>query len=70
MFEEMQFRVAQRDCYCRGCDKQLKRNVDSGIFMYSMRNRGQNIMICVDCVKSMNTLVDENDNETHGDSPS
>lgn len=53
----MIYRLAQRDCHCRGCDKTLKRDVDSGVFMHSMRNRGQNIMLCNDCIEKVYGLM-------------
>jgi uncharacterized protein YlaI len=53
----MEYRLAIRDVYCRGCDKTLKRDKDMIMAMYSIRNRGQYIYFCKDCVLKMNVLV-------------
>ena len=59
----MIYRKAQRNCRCRGCDRLLEKDVDYGIFMFSIRNRGQNIMLCTDCVDKMYEMVQEGQHE-------
>ena len=60
---DFKFRLAKRDCYCRGCDKVLKRDTDMLLATYSFRNRGQYIYFCVDCVKEMNKLIEDKEKE-------
>ena len=54
---EIEARKAERDCFCRGCDKKILKNTEPIIYTYSHRNRGQNIIIChdclIDCVEAM-----------------
>lgn len=56
---EIQYRPAQRTCYCRGCDKEIAPNTEKIITFYSIRNRGQHIHICVPCVEKFNDLIIE-----------
>lgn len=49
-------RQAQRPANCRGCDKDLVVGEDI-IYTYSMRNRGQNILFCLDCAKLIGELT-------------
>jgi len=51
-------RKAQRDSNCRGCDKDLVKG-DDIIYTYSMRNRGQNIIFCIDCALMIGELGKE-----------
>lgn len=51
----MEYRQAMRTCHCRGCDKEIKPKTEKIIYMYSHRNRGQNIILCEDCVREMNS---------------
>ncbi len=51
-------RKAQRDSNCRGCDRDLVKG-DDIIYTYSFRNRGQNIIFCMDCAKLIGKLVEE-----------
>jgi hypothetical protein len=37
---------------CRGCDKKIVKD-EYMIYMYSHRNCGQNIMICLDCINDI-----------------
>lgn len=53
----MEYRYTKRNCWCRGCDKKLIRDVDKAVFMYSSANRGQHIMLCEDCVGNMFSMV-------------
>lgn len=57
MNNKPEYRLAKNTCYCRSCDKEMKKGKDWGIFMYSFRNRGQNICICEDCVVKMHKLI-------------
>jgi len=56
---DIQFRPAQRTCFCRGCDKEIAPNTEKIITFYSFRNRGQHIHICVPCVESFSALIAE-----------
>ena len=54
-------RQAERNAYCRGCDKLIKKGEEM-VTTYSSRNRGQNIHFCVNCAKQIGDLVkDDND---------
>ena len=57
---EIEYKKAQRDCFCRGCDKVIKRDTEKVIKFYSSRNRGMNIIICDKCVHEINNLLLEN----------
>jgi hypothetical protein len=59
MSDEIVRRKVQRDCFCRGCDVELKKDVDEGIFTHSFRNRGQNIIFCIDCGHVIGDLASE-----------
>lgn len=60
----LEFRKAKRDSYCRACDSINKKDIDDVIYIYSMRNRGQNILLCPDCIKYMYNMItkERNDN--------
>lgn len=51
-------RPAVRVAYCRNCDKGIKKG-EIMIALYSFRNRGQNIYICLDCAKEIGRLGSE-----------
>ena len=53
----MEYRLAQRNCWCRGCDKKLIKDQDKGVFHYSSANRGMNIIFCEGCVTKMFNMV-------------
>lgn len=57
MTDNTEYRLAKNTCYCRSCDKEMRRNVDWGIFMSTFRNCGQKISICKDCVFKMHKLI-------------
>lgn len=52
-----EYRLAKSDSYCRVCDKENKKNKDMVVYFYSRRNRGQNILICPDCIKKLYNLL-------------
>ena len=56
---EPEYRLARQDCVCRACSKDMVKGKDSGVFWYSIRNSGMNIIICEDCVKRLNKMVEE-----------
>lgn len=45
----MEVRFAARDCVCRGCNVELKRDKDKGFFHYSRCNKGMHIIFCKEC---------------------
>lgn len=51
-------RKAERNAFCRGCDKTIEKGSDV-IYTYSSRNRGQQIYFCVECAKQIGKLVDK-----------
>lgn len=51
-------RLCERKCFCRGCDKPLDKGTEI-IFTYSWRNRGQNIMFCMNCATQIADLLDK-----------
>ena len=51
-------RPAQRPAFCRACDKEILKGEDM-ISMYSYRNRGQHIHICLQCASKMGELAKE-----------
>ncbi len=57
----MEYRQVKREAFCRGCDRKLQRDVDWVVHTYSIRNRGQNILICKNCVYDMVNLIREQD---------
>ena len=59
-YDKIERREAQRTCFCRGCDKEMSRGEEI-IFTYSMRNRGQSIMFCLDCAKIIGDLANIED---------
>ena len=59
----IEYRLVERDAFCRGCQKELKRNTDKAIMWYAPNNRGMNIIICPDCVELIYNLVKGNSNE-------
>jgi uncharacterized protein YlaI len=54
---DIKFRLAKADLYCRGCDREVKRNKEWVIATYSFRNRGQHIYFCYDCAKKISDLI-------------
>ena len=53
----MELRKAERDCYCRFCDKKIKRNTEEVIAHYTYRNTGQHIFICKECIEKSTELI-------------
>lgn len=51
------YRLAERNCWCRICDSQLTKQEDKAVFWYSFANRGMNIIICPDCIRSLYAMV-------------
>lgn len=54
-----ELRIAKRDAYCRSCDKRLKKDKDWMVTMYSFRNQGMHVHLCLRCVENMGALVTE-----------
>lgn len=50
---EFEIRQTERKANCRNCDKVIKPKTEKIIYIYSFRNRGQNIFICKDCLNRM-----------------
>ena len=55
----MEYRYAQRDCYCRTCRKDLKKDVDKAVYSVNYGNREPRTIICEDCVAKMFMLVSD-----------
>lgn len=55
--ENINYRLAKQDCYCRGCDKLLEKGKDHVISFHSYRNNGQYIKLCKECVEIMSNLI-------------
>jgi len=53
----MNYRTLERDAFCRCCDKIIKKNDEVVITMWSCRNRGQYIFLCVNCISEMTELI-------------
>lgn len=53
----MERRIAKGNACCRGCDVDLRKGKDELIYTYSHRNRGQNILFCLDCAKKIGKLA-------------
>lgn len=49
----MEIRFSKHDSFCRGCDKEISKGTKI-FYTYSIRNRGQNIIFCMDCLNLMN----------------
>lgn len=58
-FNKFEYRLAKQDSFCRVCDKVNKRNKDMVVYIRSIRNRGQNILICKDCIDKIYNAVKE-----------
>ena len=56
MNHPIEFREAQRDAFCRGCDTKIKKGQPM-VSTYSWRNRGQNIHFCVACAEEIGEMV-------------
>jgi hypothetical protein len=66
-----EFRKAERDAFCRSCDKTIKKGTDM-VSWYSHRNQGMNIHLCLQCAKDIGTIVTDRENilagaEIHSD---
>lgn len=61
--EKINYRQTERNAFCRGCDKEIKRKTESVIATFSNRNRGQHIYFCKKCVEKMWFLIYQNDND-------
>lgn len=62
---EPSLRKAERDAFCRACDKTIRKNTNM-ISWYSHRNRGMNIHICLPCSQSIGKLAEEYTNMLAG----
>jgi uncharacterized protein YlaI len=58
-----EYRKSKCDSYCRICDRMNLKDEDMVIYSYSIRNRGQNILICPQCVKNMYSEIMLRDDE-------
>lgn len=56
---KLEIRKAKQDSFCRCCDKPLRKGIDNLVYMYSYRNRGQNILLCFDCIDLITEKVSE-----------
>jgi uncharacterized protein YlaI len=54
-------RKAERNAFCRSCDKVIEKGEDM-VSMYSWRNRGQHIHLCLDCSEVIGKLAKEKQN--------
>lgn len=50
-------REAQRNAYCRSCDKEIQKKEEM-ITLWSRRNRGQYIHLCLECAKKIGKLAE------------
>jgi len=58
---DFELRVVTRNAGCRCCGKNIAPKTEKVIYTYSHFNRGQNIFICIPCLKDMhNEIVKEN----------
>jgi len=53
----MELRKTKHNASCRGCDRNIAPNTEDIIYMYSMRNRGQNIFLCAECIKDAHDMM-------------
>lgn len=56
---KFEIRKSKQNSYCRCCDKEMLKDKDTIVYMYSIRNRGQNIILCLDCIKEINDKISE-----------
>lgn len=61
--DKFEYRLAKRTSYCRVCDKENIREKDMVMYTYSLRNRGQNILICPECIKEMYKAIIKDEEE-------
>ena len=61
MNNNLAIRQAKQNCFCRVCDKEIQRNTEDIVSWYSWRNRGQNIHICIPCMKILGKLVEHHE---------
>lgn len=59
---EIERRQAQRQAFCRGCDKAIKKGEDM-ISTYSRRNTGMWIHICMDCAVKIGEMAKQQENK-------
>ena len=52
---EIELREAQREAFCRGCDRAIPKGRKM-VATYSFRNRGQHIFFCLDCCMTIGQL--------------
>lgn len=60
-----EFRKAERDAFCRSCDKPIKKGTDM-ISWYSHRNQGMNIHLCLPCAEGIGALAKDHANIVAG----
>jgi len=60
MDNNIKYRPAGRDAFCRGCDKVLHKG-DMLVSMLSYRNRGQYIYLCKCCAEKIQQLMHDHD---------
>lgn len=58
-----EYRLVKQVALCRVCDKELQREVDYMVSWRSIRNGGQNIHICQECVVTLYNLLPKGDTE-------
>ena len=51
------YRLAKANSHCRLCDRINKRGEDWVIYFYSIRSRGQNILLCPKCAIKVGEAV-------------
>lgn len=56
MKNDIEKRELKRTAFCRGCDDEMAPGTEV-VSMYSIRNRGQHIYLCISCSKLIGELV-------------
>lgn len=56
---KFEIRKSKQNSYCRCCDKEMIKDKDTIVYMYSIRNRGQNIILCLDCIEEISAAAKE-----------
>ena len=63
MYNAPEYRFAKNTCFCRACDRVLRKGEDKAVYFYSFRNQGMHVIICPKCVEQLYNLTKLEENQ-------
>lgn len=58
--EELYFRKAKRNCHCKVCDREIKKETEPIIIFRTIRGNCDTVHVCLPCIEKMNKMISTN----------